>query len=53
MPFGKYIGKAMINVPAVYLLWLHDNGCSHTGVRKYIINNLDILKKEVARIPKR
>lgn len=53
MPFGKYIGKAMINVPAAYLLWLYNEGCSHAGVRKYIIDNLDILQKEVSRIPKK
>lgn len=46
MPFGKYQGKAMINVPAKYLLWLYNQGCSHQGVRQYIINNLEVLKKE-------
>lgn len=47
MPFGKYEGKAMINVPAQYLLWLFNQGCNHAGVRKYIIENLDALNKEV------
>jgi uncharacterized protein (DUF3820 family) len=46
MPFGKYQGKALANVPAKYLLWLHDQGCSHAGVRKYILSNFDLLKKE-------
>jgi uncharacterized protein (DUF3820 family) len=46
MPFGKYIGKPMVSVPAHYLLWLFNEGCSHEGVRKYIIENLDGLKKE-------
>jgi uncharacterized protein (DUF3820 family) len=50
IPFGKYKGKAMINVPAIYLLWLHDNGCSHDGVRKYINNNLQALRKEAGRV---
>jgi uncharacterized protein (DUF3820 family) len=53
MPFGKYMGKAMVNVPAIYLLWLYNEGCSHDGVRKYIINNLDAIKTEVSRIPKK
>lgn len=53
MPFGKYKGKAMINVPAVYLLWLFNNGCDHAGVKRYITDNLDALNKEVSRIPKR
>ncbi len=45
MPFGKYQGKAMIEVPAQYLLWLFNQGCNDNGVRKYIIDNLDALKK--------
>lgn len=47
MPFGKYTGKAMVNVPAVYLLWLHNKGCDHQGVKNYINDNLDALQKEV------
>jgi len=46
MPFGAHRGKAMINVPAKYLLWLYNNGCNHEGIRKYIIENLDALNKE-------
>lgn len=46
MPFGKYRGKAMIEVPAKYLLWLHDNHCDHDAVRKYINDNLQALRKE-------
>ena len=46
MPFGKYVGKAMVNVPAVYLLWLHNKGCDHQGVKNYINDNLDALQKE-------
>jgi uncharacterized protein (DUF3820 family) len=46
MPFGKFQGKAMANIPAKYLLWLYDNGCSHEGVRKYIMANIAGLKKE-------
>jgi uncharacterized protein (DUF3820 family) len=46
MPFGKYAGKPMIDVPAKYLLWLFNEGCNHDEVRKYIIDNLDALKKE-------
>lgn len=53
MPFGKYAGKAMANVPAVYLLWLFDKGCNHEGVKRYILDNLDALKAEAARVPVR
>lgn len=49
MPFGIHKGKALANVPAKYLLWLHDKVCEHEGVRRYIIENLSILKKEAGR----
>jgi uncharacterized protein (DUF3820 family) len=47
IPFGKYKGKAMANIPAHYLLWLYNKGCFHEGVRKYIQENLDGLNKEI------
>lgn len=34
MLFGKHKGKEMANVPANYLIWLHDNA-SNTGRREY------------------
>jgi uncharacterized protein (DUF3820 family) len=46
MPFGKFRGKAMIEVPAHYLLWLYNKGCDHPAVKKYIQENLDALNKE-------
>lgn len=46
MPFGKYMGKAMVDVPAKYLLWLFEKGCDHRGVNNYINNNLEALRKE-------
>ena len=46
MPFGKHRGKAMVDVPAPYLLWLYNSCCDHEGVRKYITENLDGLNKE-------
>lgn len=49
MPFGKYQGKAMINVPDVYLLWLFNEGCAHAGVRKYITDNLESIKKGASK----
>lgn len=52
MPFGKYIGKPMANVPAIYLLWLFDNGCTHNAVRVYISENIEALRKEAGRIKK-
>jgi uncharacterized protein (DUF3820 family) len=52
MPFGKYQGKAMINVPAQYLLWLFNKGCDHEAVKRYILDNLDALKKEISGVHK-
>jgi uncharacterized protein (DUF3820 family) len=46
MPFGKYKGEEMENVPASYLLWLRDSGCSHSGVKNYIEENLAVLLSE-------
>lgn len=51
MPFGKYKDKAMVNVPAVYLIWLYEQGVSHQGVKAYIEQNWTVLKNEVSRIP--
>jgi uncharacterized protein (DUF3820 family) len=46
MPFGKYQGTPMANVPAKYLLWLYRNGLETGSVLTYIIDNLDGLKQE-------
>ena len=53
MPFGKYIRKRLIDIPAPYFLWLRGEGCSHPGVRKYINDNLDALILEAEKIPRR
>jgi hypothetical protein len=49
MPFGKYKGRPMQDVPADYLFWLWTNGkegdkvCPVAG---YIRENLDALKRD-------
>lgn len=45
MPFGKYKGEKMANVPASYLIWLYDSKKCFGDVLKYIIDNMDILKQ--------
>lgn len=51
MPFGKHRGKAMVDVPAVYLLWLYNNPSFEDGpVKKYILNNLDVINKEASKV---
>lgn len=47
MPFGKYRGKQMVDVPAEYLLYLHENGLRKGDVLSYILDNIEVLKKEI------
>jgi len=53
MPFGKYKGKTMANVPAAYLMFLYKEGVTHPGVKQYINDNLDVLQQEEAKTKKR
>ncbi len=46
MPFGKYKGVQLIDVPASYLLWAFDQEWCRGSVKEYIAENLDVLKKE-------
>lgn len=47
MPFGKYKGDKMENVPASYLLWLYDNNKCNDLVKDYIKDNYDVLYHEL------
>ena len=49
MPFGKYKGHKMANIPASYLIWLHGNTNIYGDVRDYITKNMDVLKVEALR----
>lgn len=53
MPFGKYRGRQMADVPADYLLWLYDAGKCFGQVKDYIFNNLDVLTTERGRQEKK
>lgn len=51
MPFGKHKGKALVNVPASYLVHIFEAGYSmDERLRRYIINNMDVLKKQAAKV---
>jgi len=52
MPFGKYQGTKMANVPASYLLWIFENNKCTAEVALYINRNLDVLQEEVKRAEK-
>jgi uncharacterized protein (DUF3820 family) len=55
MPWGKYKGKRLIDIPAGYFIWLWDDwgiqksGELHRGLREYISNNLQALRQEVKK----
>lgn len=49
MPYGKHKGKKMIDVPADYLIWCHDNDKCSPTVRAYIEDNLEVLNKEAKK----
>lgn len=44
--FGQYKGRKLVNVPGTYLLWVYENVEGHGLLKKYIKDNLEILKQE-------
>lgn len=46
MPFGKYKGDKLANVPAAYLLWAFDNLTLQPNLKRYIEKNKDALLQE-------
>lgn len=55
MPFGKYKGERMIDVPDDYLIFLMKDDLKPGDVRTYIENNVldDVLKVKGERIQKK
>lgn len=49
MPYGKYKGKKMANVPPDYLIWLYDNGKCNEQVKRYVFSNYSVLQEEIRR----
>lgn len=52
MPFGMHKGKAMVNVPAEYLIYAYENMNLHDNLKTYIRKNMDVLKEQVKRTKK-
>jgi hypothetical protein len=52
IPFGKYKGEKLANVPASYLLWALDNVQLHDNMKRYIEKNKDVLLAEKKRADK-
>ncbi len=46
MPTGKHKGLKMIDVPASYLLYIYENDMCGARVKKYIEDNLDVIKEQ-------
>lgn len=46
-PFGKYKGVKMCNVPESYLIWCYDQDWCRGEVKKYIEENLDVIKSDI------
>jgi uncharacterized protein (DUF3820 family) len=48
MPYGKYKGADMEDVPASYLLWIYENTRPSPAVENYIEKNLAGIKRQIA-----
>lgn len=46
MPYGKYKGKQIKDVPADYLLWLYYNSRASPAIEEYVERNLEMLEEE-------
>lgn len=47
MPFGRYKGQKLANVPPDYLIWLYDNNKCNGELKQYIFDNLEVLQAEI------
>lgn len=47
MPFGKFKGTPMQDVPPSYLAWLKNEGCSNIQVVNYIHNSWEAIEQEL------
>lgn len=46
MPFGKFKGDKLEDVPAYYLLWLRDESIAKGDLLTYINENREVLEKQ-------
>jgi len=47
MPFGKYKGAELANVPASYLLWIYENYDLQQNLKDYIEDNWQQIELEL------
>ena len=46
MPYGKFKGKKLEDVPAWYLLWMNKEGKLTPELEEYVEDNYDLLEEE-------
>lgn len=49
MPFGKYEGEKLANIPASYLIWVSEQGWCKGELKAYIDDNMDSLIQEAKK----
>lgn len=47
MPWGKYKGEMLGNVPDSYLLWLHNEGKAQGQLKQYITENMAAIRTNI------
>jgi uncharacterized protein (DUF3820 family) len=47
MPYGKYRGKKMIEVPEEYLIFLYEENKCSDEIKEYVEDNLDVLQFQI------
>jgi len=52
MPYGRYKGMPMAGVPAAYLLRVLENGNCRADLKAYILDNQEVLLREIQNRPK-
>jgi len=48
MPWGMHEGKPLGEVPPDYLLWLYENNKVNGHLKRYIADNLEVIKGQIA-----
>lgn len=51
MPFGKYKGKTLAEIPDSYFIWLYDDGVQG-DLRVYIEDSVPAIANSIKRKPK-
>jgi uncharacterized protein (DUF3820 family) len=47
MPYGKYKGRKLADVPADYLLWMYSEGKLFAALEEYVEENMEAIKSNI------